>query len=79
MQEIEKPLLAGYEGKKFNVPTNIYVISFFAVITFSALFFIFPLANENEQTIITVLDFTFAIWNKISIKHLTVDIFFMPI
>ena len=26
-----------------------------------------------------LLDFTFAIWNKIDIKHLTVDVYFRPV
>ena len=50
----EKPLLTGYEGKKQSLMfPQISMFSFFAVITFSALFLIFPLANENERTIIT--------------------------
>ena len=44
----EKPLLTGYEGKKQSL-----MFPQISMFSFSALFFIFPLANENERTIIT--------------------------
>ena len=73
----EKPVLTGYEGKKKK---KVWCSHKYSCYPFCSdylffTFFIFPLANENERTIITWI--YFAVWNIINIKHSTVDVFFI--